>query len=171
MNYFLLSGVLVGATMELLLLLARSTTATRRLSELRSRGRHGALLPTPGQTWITAGMSLVGILMMLGMLVWLRGMVGASAAMSVLVAIFWVELYGLVLGWSPDGRRAWTLLFHHGAAVIPRRRESVHPTRAEVEQVATSILRSMYLPNLDKQLVTSGLGARSIGRAPVEARH
>ena len=143
MNHFLLAGVLVGAAMELLLVFGRSITATRRLSELEGRGRHEALLPTPGQTWITGAASLVGILILVGMLAWLRGIAGASATMAVLVVVFWVELYGLMLGWSPDGRRMWTHLFHASAPAIQERRESIHPTRAEVDQVATCILRSI----------------------------
>jgi hypothetical protein len=108
---------------------------------------------------------------LLGMLAWLRGMAGASATMAVLVVIFWVELYGLMLVWSPDGHRVWTLLSRRSASPIQRQSESVHPSRAEVEQVAMSILRSICVPKLDRQFFISGPAARPIGRASAEARH
>lgn len=147
MNYFLFAGLLSAATLESLVGLTRSITAIRRVARLR-QGRHAELLPSQLWLGVIAAICLGVALALVYAIVWLARAAGVSALVAVLTPVFWAEVYGLLLWWSPDVRRLASLTMGlSGRAIHAIRRRRVHhaASRTEVETVADSILRALYL--------------------------
>lgn len=147
MNYFFLAGLLSAATMESLVGLTSSITALRRVARLR-RGRHAGLLPSRLSLGAIAAVCTAVGLALAGAIIWLARVASVSALVAVLAPVFWAELYGLVLWWSPDVRKLGSLTLGLGGRAIHamRRRAAHNPaSRADIENVAESIVRALYL--------------------------